>query len=60
MTGSKEGAEEKTHLYIGIASEGMKKWIDYHLGGTQEMLRQRASILALDTLRKELSKMTKA
>ncbi len=57
---SKEGGESKAHLYIGIASEGMKRWIDHHLGGTQKMLRERAAILALDTLRKELSKMTKA
>jgi len=57
---SKEGGESKVHLYIGIAFEGMKKWTDYHLGGTQRMLRERTAILALDTLRKELSKMTKA
>ncbi len=56
----KEGGEIKAHLYIGIAFEGMKRWTDYHLGGTQRMLRERAAILALDTLRKELSKMTKA
>ncbi len=56
----KRGGEIKAHLYIGIASESMKKWTDYHLGGTQRMLRERTAILALDALRKELSKMTKA
>ena len=38
----------------------MKKWTDYHLGGTQRMLRERTAILALDTLRKELLNMVKA
>lgn len=57
---SREGREIKAHLYIGIASEGMKKWTDYHLGGTQRMLRERTAILALDTLRKELLNMVKA
>jgi len=56
----KEGEEIKAHLSIGIAFEDMRKWTDYHLGGTQRMLRERTAILALDTLRKELSKMTKA
>jgi len=52
---SKEGAEIKVHIYIGIASEVMGKWVDHQLGGTKSMLRERMTILALDTLRKELS-----
>ncbi|MFB0508408.1 MAG: CinA family nicotinamide mononucleotide deamidase-related protein [Thermodesulfobacteriota bacterium] len=51
---SEERGEVKVHVYIGIASEGMKKCADHHLGGTQRMLRERTAILALDTLRKEL------
>ena len=51
---SKEGGEIKTHLYIGIVSEGMREYADYHLVGTERMLRERMAILALDTLRKEL------
>ena len=56
----KEGGEIKVHIYIGIASEGIMKWVDHQLGGTKRMLRERMAILALDTLRKELSKMGKA
>jgi len=52
---SKEEAEIKVHIYIGIASEVMGKWVDHQLGGTKRMLRERMTILALDTLRKELS-----
>jgi nicotinamide-nucleotide amidase len=51
---SKDGEEIKLHLYIGIASEGMREWVDYQLGGTKRMLQERMAILALDTLRKEL------
>jgi nicotinamide-nucleotide amidase len=57
---SKEGGEIKVHIYIGIASEVMKKWVDHQLGGTKRMLRERMAILALDTLRKELSEMKTA
>jgi nicotinamide-nucleotide amidase len=51
---SREGGEIKVHVYIGIASEGMKRCADHHLRGTRRMLRERTAILALDTLRKEL------
>jgi nicotinamide-nucleotide amidase len=51
---SREGGEIKAHIYIGIAAEGTGKSRDYQLGGTRAMLRERAAILALDTLRKEL------
>jgi len=51
---SKDGEEIKLHLYIGIASEGMREWVDYQLGGTKRMLQERMAIIALDTLRKEL------
>jgi nicotinamide-nucleotide amidase len=57
---SKEGEESKVHIYIGIASEVMRKWVDHQLGGTKRMLRERMAILALDTLRKELLNMGKA
>ncbi|MFQ6078800.1 MAG: CinA family protein, partial [Thermodesulfobacteriota bacterium] len=56
---SKEGEEITLHVYIGIAFEGMKKCADYHLGGTQRMLRERTAILALDALRKALLKLGK-
>ncbi len=56
---SEEGGEVKVHVYIGIASEGMKRCADHHLGGTQWMLRERTVILALDTLRKELLQTSK-
>ncbi len=56
---SKEGGEIKAHLYIGIASEGMREWADYQLGGTKRMLQERMAILSLDTLRKELLNMGK-
>jgi len=51
---SKDGEEIKLHLYIGIASEGMREWVDYQLGGTKRMLQERMAIIALDTLRKGL------
>ncbi len=56
---SKDGEEIQLHLYIGIASEGMREWVDYQLGGTKRMLQERMAILALDTLRKHLPKMGK-
>jgi nicotinamide-nucleotide amidase len=51
---SKEGGEIRAHISIGISSRGPGKWADYRLGGTRAMLRERAAIIALDTLRKEL------
>jgi nicotinamide mononucleotide (NMN) deamidase PncC len=57
---SKDGGEIKLHLYIGIASEGKREWADYQLGGTKRMLQERMTIIALDTLRKELLNMGKA
>jgi nicotinamide-nucleotide amidase len=57
---SREGGEIKAHIYIGIASEGTERWTDYQLGGTKRMLRERAAIIALDALRKELLNMGKA
>ena len=57
---SKEGEEIKAHIYVGMASKGMRKWVDHQLGGTKEMLRERAAILSLDALRKELLNMGKA
>lgn len=53
----RETGEIRAHIYIGIASEGAGKWSDYQLGGTKAMLRERAAIIALDTLRKELLSM---
>jgi nicotinamide-nucleotide amidase len=53
----REGGEIKAHIYIGIVSEDGGKWADYELGGTKAMLRERAAIIALDTLRKELLNM---
>jgi nicotinamide-nucleotide amidase len=50
----KEETEVKAHVHTGITSEVMRKWANHQLGGTRVMLRQRAAILALDTLRKEL------
>ena len=52
-----EGGEIRARIYIGIASEGTGKCADYQLGGTKAMLRERAAIIALDTLRKELLNM---
>jgi nicotinamide-nucleotide amidase len=52
-----EEGEIRAHIYIGIASEGTGKCADYQLGGTKAMLRERAAIIALDTLRKELLNM---
>ncbi|UCD71888.1 MAG: CinA family nicotinamide mononucleotide deamidase-related protein [Syntrophobacterales bacterium] len=56
---SKEGEEIKAHMYIGIASDGSGEWVYQQLGGTKAVLRERAAILALDAMRKELSKMDK-
>jgi nicotinamide-nucleotide amidase len=51
---STEGEDIRVHIYIGMASEGMGKWVDYQVGGTKGMLLERTAIIALDTLRKEL------
>jgi nicotinamide-nucleotide amidase len=51
---SKEAGEIRAHIFIGISSRGPGKWADYRLGGTKAMLRERAAIIALDTLRREL------
>jgi len=56
---AKEGTEVKARVHTGITSEGMRKWANHQLGGTRVMVRQRAAILALDALRKELFKMGK-
>jgi len=56
---SKDGLEIKAHIYIGIAYEGVEKWADQQLGGTKAILRERAAIIGLDTLRKELLNMGK-
>lgn len=56
---SKEAGEIRLRVYIGIASEGMRICADHHLGGTQRMLRERTTILALDALRKALPTMGK-
>lgn len=51
---SKGGGEIRAHIFIGISSRCLGKWADYRLGGTKAMLRERAAIIALDTLRREL------
>jgi len=56
----REGGEIRAHIYIGIVSENGGKWADYQLGGTKVILRERAAIITLDTLRKELLNMGKA
>jgi len=55
----KGGIEVQARVHTGITFEGMRKWANHQLGGTRVILRQRAAILALDTLRKELFKMDK-
>jgi nicotinamide-nucleotide amidase len=57
---STEGEDIRVHIYIGMASEGMGKWVDYQVAGTKGMLLERTAIIALDTLRKELLNMDKA
>jgi nicotinamide-nucleotide amidase len=51
---ARRGGEMVLHVYVGIASQGMRRCADHPLGGSQSVLRQRMAILALDTLRKEL------